>query len=136
MTSATTTSRRSCRPTTGVWSCSMTACCSSPIPRTPPSTSTSTSNRSRRRAHVRKGWREVLRPRHPHPLLGREPRELGEGRRAVREGLDRVLPRLPEPGTARDPLADREVPEVLRGGLRQGHVRRGPRRRGDLPADV
>ena len=35
-------------------------------------------------SHVREGRREVLRHGQPHPLLGREPRELGEGRRGVR----------------------------------------------------
>src|SRR3954451_10797393 len=49
-TSATTTSRRSCRPTTGVWSCSTIACCCSPTRRTRPSTSTSTSRRFSRRS--------------------------------------------------------------------------------------
>ena len=41
------------------------------------------------------GRREVLRRRQPHALLGRQPGQLGAGRRAVRQGLDRVLPRLP-----------------------------------------
>ena len=89
-----------------------------------------------RGSHVREGRREVLRAGHPHPLLGREPRELGAGRRGVREGLDRVLPRLPGPRPAGDPLVDRGLPEVLPGALREGHVRGRPRRRGDLPADV
>ncbi len=38
-------SRRSCRPTTGGWCTSTTRRCCSPAPRTPPSTSTSTSRR-------------------------------------------------------------------------------------------
>ena len=81
-TSATTTSRRSCRPTTGAWSCSTIASCCSRTRRTRPSTSASTSSRSSRRsAHVREGRREVLHLRQPPALLGREPGELGQGRR-------------------------------------------------------
>src|SRR3979411_2064210 len=68
-----------------------------------------------RAGSVREGWREVLRSRQPHALLERGSRQLGARCRAVRQGLDRVLPRLPEPGTPGNALADREVPEVLRG---------------------
>ena len=39
-------------------------------------------------------------------------------------------------GPAGDALADREVPEVLRGRPDEGRLRGRPRRRGDLPADV
>ena len=57
-----------------------------------------------RRHGVREGRREVLRRRQPHALLERGPGQLGEGRRAVRQGLDRVLPRLPGARPARDAL--------------------------------
>ncbi len=85
---------------------------------------------------VREGRREVLRRRQPHALLGREPGELGARARAVRQGLDRVLPRLPGPGPDGDALADREVPEVHRGRPDEGRVRGRPRGHRDLPADV
>src|SRR3954466_6788484 len=71
--------------------------------------------RSGRITHVRKRRREILRGGRPHPLLGREPGELGRGPGGIRQGLDRVLPRLPGPRPAGDALADRPVPEVLRG---------------------
>ena len=64
------------------------------------------------------------------------PDELGAGRRAVRQGLDRVLPRLPGPRAAGDALDDRALPEVLRGRPDEGRLRGRVRRRGDLPADV
>src|SRR5581483_11824252 len=57
-----------------------------------------------RRGHVREGWREVLRRRRTSALLGREPRELGQGAGAVREGVDRVLPRVHGPGSSGDAL--------------------------------
>jgi hypothetical protein len=50
---------------------------------------------------VREGRTEVLRLRQPLALLGRLAGELGRRRRGLREGLDRVLPRLPEPRPAR-----------------------------------
>ena len=46
------------------------------------------------------------------------PGELGQGPGAVRQGLDRVLPRLPGPGAGRDALDARALPEVLGRGLR------------------
>ncbi len=88
------------------------------------------------RGHVREGWREVLRRRRPSALLGRESRELGQGAGAVREGMDRVLPRVHGSRAGRHALAPREVPEVLRGRLRPRRVRRGARRRRDPPVDV
>ena len=45
------------------------------------------------------------------------------GAGAVRQGLDRVLPRLPGPGAGGDPLDDRAVPEVLRGRPDEGRLR-------------
>jgi len=42
-----------------------------------------------RRHHVREGRREVLRLRQSPALLGRQPRQLGQGPGAVRQGLDR-----------------------------------------------
>src|SRR5689334_15643897 len=96
----------------GVWSSSTIACCCSPTRRTRPSTSTSTSRPFSRRLHVREERREVLHPRQPSALLGRQPGELGEGPRGVREGLDRVLPRLPGPRPGGDALVAGEVPEV------------------------
>ena len=72
---------------------------------------------------------------HMH-LLERRPGQLGARRRAVRQGLDRVLPRLPGPRAAGDALVDRALPEVLRGRPDEGRLRGRPRRRGDLPADV
>ncbi len=68
--------------------------------------------------------------------MGRQSGELGQGPGAVRQGVDRMLPRLHGPGSARDALADREVHEVLRGGLRQGRVRGRRRRRRHLPVHV
>ena len=47
------------------------------------------------------------------PLLGREPGELEARPREVRQGLDRVLLRLPPARPARDALDYRAVPEVL-----------------------
>ncbi|CAA9216866.1 MAG: Predicted amidohydrolase SSO1643, partial [uncultured Actinomycetospora sp.] len=85
---------------------------------------------------VREGRREVLHRRQPHALLGRVARELGGGRRAVRQGLDRVLPRLPGPRPGRDAPADRGVPEGLRRAADARGVRGGPRRRGHLPVDL
>ena len=64
------------------------------------------------------------------------PRELGRRPRELRQGLDRVLPRLPVARPAGDPLADRALPEVLRGRPHEGRLRGRPRRRGDLPADL
>src|ERR1035441_133770 len=115
MTSATTTSRRSCRPTTAAWSCSTTESSCSPIRRTRPSTLASTLKHSAREGerYVREERREVLHRRRPHPFLGRKPRQLGQGPGGVRQGLDRVLPRLHGAGSAGDALADREVHEVL-----------------------
>src|ERR1700756_1870987 len=101
----------------------------SPTPRTPPSTSASTSRPPRTRgccplarrggppprlligkgyAVVRKERREVLHRRLAHALLERRAGQLGARRRAVRQRLDRVLPRVPGTGPERDPLADRE----------------------------
>ena len=51
------------------------------------------------------------------------PDELGAGPGAVRQGLDRVLPRLPGPRAAGDALVDRAVPEVLRGRPDEGRLR-------------
>ena len=85
---------------------------------------------------VREGWREVLRRRQPHALLERRPGQLGAGRRAVRQGLDRVLPRLPGARAAGDALDDRALPEVLRGRPDEGRLRGRLRGRGDLPADL
>ena len=53
-----------------------------------------------------------------------------KGARGVRQGLDRVLPRLPGPGPAGDALVDRALPEVLGRRLREGRLRRRPRRQG------
>ena len=86
--------------------------------------------------HVREGWREVLHRRLPQPLLGRQPRELEAGPRGVREGLDRLLLRLPPARPARDPLGLREVPQGHARGLRARHVHRGPRRLRHLPVDL
>ena len=59
-----------------------------------------------------------------------------QGRRAVRQGLDRVLPRLPGPRPGRDALDARALPEVLGGRLREGRLRGRLRRHRDLPVDV
>ncbi|CAA9237848.1 MAG: Predicted amidohydrolase SSO1643, partial [uncultured Actinomycetospora sp.] len=85
---------------------------------------------------VREEWREVLRRRFPHALLGRVAGELGARRRAVRQGLDRVLPRLPVAGPGRDAPEHRGLPEGLRGPADARGLRRGPRRRRDLPVDL
>ncbi len=47
-----------------------------------------------------------------------------------------MLPRVSGARPARHALADREVPEVLRGGLRQGRLRGWLRRRRPVPADL
>ena len=52
------------------------------------------------------------------------PGELGQGRRGVRQGLDRVLPRLPGPRPGGDALVAGAVPEVLGRGLREGRLHR------------
>src|SRR5215472_1882883 len=134
----------------------MTSRCSLPTPKTPPSTSASTSPRPRgnpavqigaaarppRRligkgyALVREERREVLHRRLTHALLERRAGQLGARRRAVRQGLDRVLPRLPGAGSEGDPLADREVPEVLRRRPDEGRLRGRVRGRGGLPAHL
>ena len=88
-TSATTTSRRSCRPTTGAWSYSTIGSSCSPTPRTPLSTSASTSKRSARaegERYVRAQWREVLHRRRPPPLLGRQPRNWVKGQEEYAKG--------------------------------------------------
>src|SRR3954447_23275804 len=109
----------------GVWSSSTTVCCCSPTRRTPPSTSASTSSRcssasEERRVDVREGRREVLCPRQPSAFLGRQPGELAPRGGGVRQGLDRVLPRLPGPRPGLHALAHRALPEVLGRGLREG----------------
>ena len=69
----------------------------------------------RRTSHVREGRREVLRRWTATSTSGtRVPENWVKGAGAVRQGLDRVLPRLQGLGAARDALVDREVPEVLR----------------------
>ena len=85
-TSARTTSRRSCRRTTAGWSCSTTRSSCSPTPRTQPSTSASTCNRSAEGRRVREGRREVLHRRQPPALLGRESGELGAGAEEYAKG--------------------------------------------------
>src|ERR1043166_6489810 len=55
-----------------------------------------------RRRLVRAQRREVLHRRFAHALLERGTRQLGPRRRAVRQGLDRMLPRVPGPRAARD----------------------------------
>ena len=117
----------------------------SPTPRTRPSTSASTS-RPRRADGTR------VRPQED-PCTRRTARSTSSstatctsgtpapqnwvaGPGEVRQGLDRVLPRLPGARPARDALADRALPEVLRGRPDEGRLRGRPRRRGDLPVDV
>ena len=91
----------------------------------------------REELHVREGRREVLRPGHATPTSGTRARRTGSRARGVREGLDRVLPRLPGPRPGRDALVDRGVPEVLRRSdfekdmFEDGHVDVA-----DLPAHV
>ncbi len=51
------------------------------------------------------------------------------GQRAVRQGLDRLLLRLPPARPARDALGLRALPQGHARGLRARHVHRGPRRR-------
>ena len=80
-------------------------------------------------SHVREQRREVLRVRRPRSLLECQSGQLGAGPGGVRQGLDRVLPRLPGARAARHALVDRALPEVLRGGLRQGRLRGRLRRR-------
>ena len=70
-----------------------------------------------------------LRPRRPHPLLGRQP---GEPAQHPRQAVHRVLLRLPhQPQPARGALGEVEVREVLRGRRLQRPVRQRPRRHGD-----
>ena len=66
----------------------------------------------------------------------RAPTNWVKGARGVRQGLDRVLPRLPGPRPAGDALDARALPEVLGRGLREGRVRGRLRRQGGLPVDV
>src|SRR3954453_1333721 len=89
---------------------------STPTRTTLPSTSISTFRRSQA-SHVRAQRREVLRTGHPHPLLGREPGQLGARRGGVRRGMDQVLPRVPEPRAPGDALVARGLPEVLPSAL-------------------
>ena len=89
-------------PTTGVWSSSTTGCCCSPTRRTPPSTSASTSSRCVAEArrgesmYEKDGEKYFVFDSHLH-FWDASPENWVQGRRGVREGLDRVLPRVPGP---------------------------------------